>query len=177
MPSEHFDQHDVFMKLFLQSERTLLRYVMCLVPNVHDAREVVQNTAVALWKKFDQYDSEQPFVNWACRFALIEAKEFLRSEQRWTRFLDDTTINELLCQRDAMLDELDGRRLHLRSCLRKLSPKQLGTVEAYYFEDRPIEQIAKSSRRTVDAIYKSLQRIRVQLRHCVDRHMQAAEAT
>jgi DNA-directed RNA polymerase specialized sigma24 family protein len=40
--------HEQFMWLFLQSERELLRYVMVLVPNVTEARDVVQETAVAL---------------------------------------------------------------------------------------------------------------------------------
>jgi RNA polymerase sigma-70 factor, ECF subfamily len=39
-----------FMRLFLQSERELLRYVMVLVPQVSDARDVLQEAAVALWR-------------------------------------------------------------------------------------------------------------------------------
>lgn len=51
-----------FIRLFLESERELLRYVMVLVPNPADARDVVQETAVALWKKSDHYDRTKPFV-------------------------------------------------------------------------------------------------------------------
>ena len=47
--------HEEFMRRFLQCQRELLRYVMCIVPNAHDARDIVQNTAVALWKKHSQY--------------------------------------------------------------------------------------------------------------------------
>ena len=65
--------HEHFLRLFLQVERELLRYVMALVPNVSDARDVVQETAIALWQKFDQYDPERPFVAWASRFAMNEA--------------------------------------------------------------------------------------------------------
>jgi RNA polymerase sigma-70 factor, ECF subfamily len=41
-----------------------------LVPNVADAEDIVQQTAIALWEKFDAYDPAQPFTPWACRFAL-----------------------------------------------------------------------------------------------------------
>lgn len=175
MNSDDLNQHDVFMKLFLESQRGLLRYVMCLVPNANDAREIVQNTSIALWKKFGSYDSNEPFMPWACRFALIEAKEFMRTQQRWRRFLDEDTVQQLLSRRSEMTEELDERRLHLRECLRVLPVKQLATVEAYYFNDHSIEQIAQSSRRTMDAVYKSLQRIRVSLMQCVNRRIEATE--
>ena len=48
--------HKEFIRLFLEAERKLLRYVMVLVPNITDARDIVQEAAVALWEKIDQYD-------------------------------------------------------------------------------------------------------------------------
>ena len=62
------------MRLLLKSERELLRYVMVLVPNVNDARDVLQETAIALLRTIDKYDPDRPFVPWACRFALNEAR-------------------------------------------------------------------------------------------------------
>ena len=59
-----------FFSLFLRSEREIFRYVAALVPNVADAEDIVQQTAIALWEKFDAYDPAQPFTPWACRFAL-----------------------------------------------------------------------------------------------------------
>ena len=66
--------HKDFIRLFLEAEKDLLRYVMVLIPNVADARDVVQEAAVALWDKIDLYDPDKPFAPWACRFALNEAK-------------------------------------------------------------------------------------------------------
>ena len=59
-----------FLSLFLRSEREIFRYVAALVPNVTDAEDIVQQTAIALWEKFGSYDPAQPFTPWACRFAL-----------------------------------------------------------------------------------------------------------
>ncbi len=56
--------HEQFVRLFLQSERELLRYVMVLVPNVTEARDVVQETAVALWQHIADYDQARPFTPW-----------------------------------------------------------------------------------------------------------------
>ena len=42
-----------FLALFLRSEREIFRYIAALVPNVIDAEEIVQQTALELWAKFD----------------------------------------------------------------------------------------------------------------------------
>ena len=169
-----FDSHEEFMRRFLECQRGLLRYVMCFVPNAHDARDIVQNTAVALWKKNDQYDPSEPFMPWACRFALNETRLFMRTDQRWKHFLDDETVNALAERRHEMADELDERRIHLRECLRKLPENQRSVVEGYYFNDLSIEQLAGSLERSVEAIYKSLQRIRSTLMECVQRQQSSA---
>ena len=45
-----------FLSLFLRSEREIFRYVAALVPNVTDAEDIVQQTALALWEKFHAYE-------------------------------------------------------------------------------------------------------------------------
>ena len=167
------DRHQQFMRQFLDCERSLIRYVMYFVPNANDARDIVQNTAVALWKKFDAYDTDEPFVAWATRFARLEARQFLHKEKRWHRFLDDEVI-ELLAARTMELEaNLDERRLHLRMCLRKLPEDHRSLIEAYYFKDQTVDEIAASFKRNRDAVYKMLQRIRAALMECVSRQMGA----
>lgn len=163
------DAHARFMRLFLGSEKEIFRYVAVLVPRMTDAQDVVQQTAVALWKKFAQYDASQPFTPWACRFALLEARQFLRRNQRWGALLDDNLVETLVERRSALGDEMDQRFSHLAECLGKLAPEQRQTVERYYYERRPVEELASQAGRSVEAIYKALQRIRQALFECVTR--------
>ena len=60
----------------------MLRSVLVMVPNRTDARDILQETAVALWRQFDSYDPQRPFVNWAMGFARIETRRFLARAQR-----------------------------------------------------------------------------------------------
>ena len=71
-----------FLSLFLRSEREIFRYVAVLVPNLADAEDIVQQTALALWEKFDAYDPNRPFTPWACRFALNKARQWIERRQR-----------------------------------------------------------------------------------------------
>jgi RNA polymerase sigma-70 factor (ECF subfamily) len=171
-PAEPLTQEQ-FMRLFLSSERELLRYVMALVPNPSDAREVVQETAVALWQAIGKYDPEKPFVPWACRFALNEARLYLRTESRRRRLLEEDVAAMLDERRLEMAAPLDARREHLQDCLDSLQEVQRRLVRGYYFEEESIEALAASFGRGADAVYKTLQRTRQALHQCIERKLQA----
>ena len=166
--------HEQFMRLFLQAERELTRYVMSIVPNVNDARDVVQETAMSLWRAIEKYDPARPFVPWACRFALNEARMHLRSEgRRRRRFLQDDVVALLEDRRTELAPQLDDRRRHLRDCLDRLPEEKRGLVRGYYFDDESVESLAARLGRSVDAIYKALQRTRQALQECIERKILA----
>jgi len=166
-----------FLSLFLRSEREVFRYVAALVPNVADAEDIVQQTALALWEKFDAYDPAQPFTPWACRFALNKARQWIERHQRWQALLAGGLAEELALRRDELRPELERRLIHLQGCLGKLSGEQRGLVEGYYYRRTGIEELAAASDRTVAATYKLLQRVRQSLQHCVENVAQQEEAT
>jgi RNA polymerase sigma-70 factor, ECF subfamily len=157
-----------FLSLFLRSEREIFRYVAVLVPNVADAEDIVQQTAVSLWEKFDAYDPSQPFTPWACRFALNKAKQWIERRQRWQALLDWGLAEELARRREELRPELEVRLKHLEGCLSKLPEEQRSLVEGYYYRRDSIEKLAETSSRTVAATYKTLQRVRNALQSCIE---------
>lgn len=168
------DAHARFMRLFLGSEKEIFRYVSPLVPRPADAQDVVQQTTIALRKKFEHYDSTQPFTPWACRFAFLEARQFLRRDQRWGKMLDEKLIAVLVERRAELGEDMERRFAHLRTCLQKLPVEQRETVERYYYERQPVERLAGQSGRSIEALYKLLQRVRQALLECVQRAVRAA---
>ena len=166
-----------FLSLFLRSEREVFRYVAALVPNVPDAEDIVQQTALALWEKFDAYDPAQPFTPWACRFALNKARQWIERRQRWQTLLADGLAEELSRRREELRPEMERRLVHLERCLGKLPGEQRTLVEGYYYQRTGIETLAGQSKRTVEATYKMLQRVRQALQRCVDNAAQQEEAT
>lgn len=158
-----------FLSLFLRSEREIFRYVAVLVPNVTDAEDVVQQTAMALWEKFDAYDPSQPFTPWACRFALNKAHQWIERRQRWQALLDHGLAEELVQRRQELQPEFEQRLKHLEGCIGKLPEAQRSLVEGYYYERAGIGTLAQRTRRSEAATYKMLQRIRHALQVCVER--------
>jgi RNA polymerase sigma-70 factor (ECF subfamily) len=161
-----------FLSLFLRSEREIFRYVAVLVPNVTDAEDIVQQTAMALWEKFDAYDPGQPFTPWACRFALNKARQWIERRQRWRALLERGLAEELMQRRQELLPEFEMRLKHLEGCLGKLPEEQRLLVKGYYYERTSIETLAQRSGRTEAATYKMLQRIRQALQACVEARAQ-----
>jgi len=157
-----------FLSLLLRSEREIFRYVAVLVPNVADAEDIVQQTALALWEKFEAYDSSQPFTPWACRFALNKTKQWIERRQRWQALLEGGLAEELAQRREELRPHIETRLRHLEDCVSKLSEEQRSMVEGYYYRREGIEKLAEGSGRTVAAAYKALQRIREALRACIE---------
>jgi len=165
-----------FLSLFLRSEREVFRYVAALVPNVADAEDIVQQTALALWEKFDAYDPGQPFTPWACRFALNKSRQWIERRQRWQALLENGLAEELARRREELKPELETQLKHLEGCLHKLPEEQKSIVEGYYYRREGIEKLAEHSGRTVAATYKTLQRIRQALHECVEKSVKGAAA-
>ena len=171
MPNPQSCTHKDFIRLFLEAEKDLLRYVMVIVPNVADARDIVQETAVALWDKIDRYDPGKPFAPWACRFALNEAKMFLRKKSRQYRLADEV-VNLLEIERMENSDRLDARKYFLRECLQSLPSKNAQLVHDYYFNETSVDELGKHFERSVEAVYKTLQRVRQALHACIENKLQ-----
>lgn len=157
-----------FLSLFLRSEREIFRYVAALVPNVADAEDIVQQTAIALWEKFAAYDPSLPFTPWACRFALNKARQWLERRQRWQALLENGLAEELALRREQLRPEMDRRLAHLEGCLGKLPEEQRALVDGYYSQRAGIEKLATDAGRTVGATYKLLQRVRLALQACIE---------
>ena len=157
-----------FLSVFLRSEREIFRYVAALVPNVMDAEDIVQQTAIALWEKFEAYDPAQPFTPWACRFALNKARQWVERRQRWQALLQGGLAEELAQRREELRPEFELRLKHLEGCLGKLPEDQRSIVEGYYYQRTGIEKLAENSGRTVEATYKAMQRIRNALQVCIE---------
>ena len=68
--------------LFYCHEQDLRRFIRSLLPTWTDTDEVVQQTAIVIWRKFDQFDPETNFMKWACVIARFEALAYRRKMAR-----------------------------------------------------------------------------------------------
>jgi RNA polymerase sigma-70 factor (ECF subfamily) len=167
----------LFVRLLLRHQNDLLRYILPLVGCLDDAQDVLQETATALWQKFDQYDPDRPFLPWAKRFAHHEILMYHRKWRRYT-FLTEELI-ESLSERQAK-QELYTQQVQnaLLDCIKKLpETDRLLLNRRYAGPGTTIQRLATETGQTANVLYKALARIRRQLLHCINRAVPLMNAT
>ncbi len=158
-----------FVRLFVEAQPEIYRYILALTPDMHEAQEILQNTAVALWQKFDQYDATQPFVAWACRFAYYQTLKQRQLTRRPVRYLSHDVLAIVAEERLKHGGHLDERRAALADCLAKLPENDRKLLDMRYGERTTIQDLARQSGQSANVLYKALDRIRRTLHDCVDR--------
>lgn len=157
-----------FVVLLTGAQREILRYILALLPDVDEAEEVLQETAVALWRQFDSYDPSRPFVPWACRFALRHVLKARRRAARSRRYLSVEVLERLAEERLESNEALESRRLALVSCVNGLTEDDRWLVEQRYTRRLSVVEMAETGGRNLSTLYKSLERVRRRLFECVN---------
>jgi RNA polymerase sigma-70 factor, ECF subfamily len=161
-----------FVRLFVEGEREVLRYILRLVPDIDDAREILQETAVDLWRKFDRYDPAFAFAPWACGFAFRRVLKHREQQSRRAKYLSIESLNLIAAERLEKDGILEDRRRALERCLQQLRDDDRLVVEHRYSRQMSVAEIAGTTGRNASALYKALERIRRQLFECVNRRLQ-----
>jgi RNA polymerase sigma-70 factor, ECF subfamily len=167
------DDPERFVRLFVEGQRQILRYVLTLVPDVEDAHEILQETALDLWRKFDQYDPALPFAAWACRFAFRRVLKYREQRARRVKCLSVESLTQVAAERSEQDGILEDRRGALEICLQQLSEADRLMVEHRYSHQMSVAQIAGITGRNLSTLYKALERIRRRLFECVNRRLHA----
>lgn len=171
------DNHERFLRLFTRHEERIRRYIIVLVPHPADVDDIFQETTVALWKKFDQYDEEQSFVNWACRFAHFQILNHRKREavrQKHVRF-SDAAFEAISAEPAPNEAEVARWRSSLAQCVESLPAKQRELIELRYASDMSISEVARQTSQAVKSLYKSLARVRLRLAECVRKRLALGE--
>lgn len=164
------DDHERFTRLLIPYEPEHLRCVLVAVPNRADARDILQECSVALWRRFSDYDSKRPIVAWALGFVRMEVRRFLRKSQRRAQLTERAA--ELPLQDELKhATELDERERHLKHCLDGLSEPQRELLDGYYHKQYSVSELSERNGTSVEAVYKMLQRIRLALHQCIESQM------
>jgi RNA polymerase sigma-70 factor (ECF subfamily) len=162
-------RHDQFLRLYVEHEEALRGFVRTLVPTREDAREVMQEVAAVLWRKFDELLSADDFRRWAFGVARFEAMAFHRDRARDRHVFSDATLALIADEADRAADRLEAEREALQDCLSKLPAAQRTLLSAAYEPGTRINDLAGRSGRSAMSVYKLLHRIRLSLADCTER--------
>jgi RNA polymerase sigma-70 factor, ECF subfamily len=164
-------RHDDFLRLFTANEPPLYGFVRSLVPTREDAREIMQEVVLVLWRKFSAYRTGEDFRRWAFTVARYEVLAYVRDRARDRHVFGDDVFSLLADQALEMNERLDAQRAALEECMQKLPADQRALVVAAYTPGARIDRLAEQCGRTAMSLYKKLQRIRLVLLDCVQKSL------
>lgn len=166
------DQQNLeFMQLYSKAVPDVRAFLRKLLPSWHDVDEVLQETTIVLWKKFDSFEKGSNFTAWACVIARYEVLTYKRKKARDKHVFSDELLEiiseEALEQEEVLLHERDA----LKTCLSKLQDKQRKVLVSVYQTDQSIKTAAESLGKTATALYKMLRRLRELLLSCIEKEL------
>ncbi len=169
------DRVEQFARLLAGCQRKVFLYVLALIHNPTDAEEILQETNLVLWRKFDQYEPGTDFARWACRVAYFEVQKYRQRRARAASLLSDAMMETLAVEAEEQLDVVDRRRSALRKCLQKLPDKWRRLIVRRYQPQATTRAVAEAAGRSVEATRRALHRIRMTLLQCIQQALAAEE--
>ena len=165
---------ELLVRLLMKHQEDLFRYIYALIPNEEDARDVLQETSVSLYRKFADYDPAKPFLAWAFGFAYLEVLKQRERNQRGKKHLREELVELLSREREQQEAGLHSRLQALEICLEELPALDRKLINERYHQSRPIEELVElmgTSRRT---LFRNLDRVRRALFECINRRLQSS---
>ncbi len=157
---------ELFRQLAGRYAGQVLRMVASLIPSQEEAEEVTQDALLEAFQSLARFDARQAsFQTWLMRIAYHTALKHYRQhhktitvveveQQRLDTFPDDET--------DALLDDTDRVELMERA-IETLKPDDQMLLNLYYFDNRPMREIACITEREESYLHSRLQWIRKRL--------------
>ena len=132
-----------------------------LVPQQEDAEELVQDAFVRAFDRLETFGGRSSFSTWICRIAYTTTVSWLRKQRMKYLSIDDqphlsdTEVDEALDD-ETRIDEL-------RHAILLLKPEEQMLITLYYYDNRPLADIAYILDAETYALATRLHRIRRKL--------------
>jgi RNA polymerase sigma-70 factor (ECF subfamily) len=165
------ERQEEFVRLLTRHGPYVRALILSLVPVWQDAEEILQETSLVAWRKFDTFELGTNFQAWLGRIATFEVHNF-RGRTGKVRLKFDSELLEMLVEaHQANTAFQEAQWAALLKCLEKLPVADRELMIERYCAERQGKQIAEAQGRPADTVYKSLKRIRLALYRCINRKL------
>jgi len=167
-PAHDRGAHDErYLRLLMNSQRRIYAFILTLVPNRHDAEDIMQETVTVMWRKFETFEPGTNFTAWAIAIARNRIMKFFDRHRRSRIRFSDELLEAIEQQATTSLEGMSPFVSALRSCLGKLGAADRRVIRMRYHQQISTQQIADLAGASVHAIYRSLARIHQALEACI----------
>ncbi|MCW1922497.1 hypothetical protein OKA05_08015 [Luteolibacter arcticus] len=171
-----------FSEYWQQSHRSVRAYLASFVPDGSLLDDCVQEVALVAWRKGPLDDGDQAFLHHALACArhigMAARRKFHGSRlQLLAPDVAQSLADAVAAQERPASTEPTDRVEALRHCIGRLSADQQALIRLRYGDESPSELSKEAQRagKTLETLYKRLERLRALLRDCVTRQLTPSE--
>ena len=167
------DEHAAFLGHFLKHQDDIRAFIGSIVRDRTNCDDIFQDVAVVLWQKFKDYDASRSFGAWARGIAVNKVLQSLEKSKRLPVLLSPEAIEAILAAFNESEAESGPERLALEGCLKSLPERSQRLIALRYEQSLRLAEIARQIESSLDAVHKTLSRIRGALRRCIEQRIAA----
>jgi RNA polymerase sigma-70 factor (ECF subfamily) len=164
-------EQERFLRLWAEAQPAVAAFVHALVRDSTAAKDVLQETALVLFRRFGDYDGGRPFLAWALGVAKFQVLGFQRDEARSLVTFDTELFNRFTEAWAEQAPATSEQSAALEVCLERMGARPRQLLRWRYSEDLKSEEIARRLGTQAAAVRVALQRLREKLRLCVEKQM------
>ena len=156
-----------------QAQPAVSAFVHVVVTDRAERDDVLQDVAVAVLESYADYDPSRPFLPWAMGIARHAIADSLRKRRRRPMLLAPEATDALAAAFAEVADVERARLHHLAECVARLDSRAREACELRYRMDIKPARIAELMGLQANTAAKLLQRVREQLRECIESRIRA----
>ena len=149
-----------FVKLYSQQ---VLDFTARMVSCMADAEELAQNAFVKAYRALERFEGKASFLTWISRIAYNESINHLKRRKIRVIDIDEASIADDDIADDEFSTGNEERIRLMEDALDNLPPDERMLVHLYYYEDKPLQEIAYVMDAESNALAVRLHRIRKKL--------------
>ena len=154
------EEYAWFVKTYSQQ---VLDFTSRMVPDAEDAKELAQDAFVKAFRSLDSFAGQSSFCTWVCRIAYHESLNHLKRKRLYLMDIDNVALHQGDLSDDELSTGREERIALMEEAIDDLPPDERMLIHLYYYEDRPLRDIAYIMDAEPNALAQRLHRIRKKL--------------
>ena len=171
------ERYGEFVSLLARYDQSIRRFVRSLLPTREGVDDVMQETALECWKKFEDFhstssdESSEEFIRWACVIARYKAMSWQRDRKRDRLVFRESVIEVLAADALEGIDQQTEERQAIEVCLSHFDDSQRRLLLSVHSPGQSVARIAAESGEKVRRLYSRINTLRKRLLECMQQRI------
>ncbi len=167
------DRYKLFLRLYRQNENGIYSFTLKLLPNYSIAEEIMQESLMTMWDKFDSFQQGTNFSAWAKQIVKYKVIQYLSNKNNKSIIYLTAEMIEQLGQDERTSSSYDTYFEALHNCVDKLQGRNKEIIRLRYYKNFKVKDMASMLNTTSNAVSKHIARIHGALKKCINQTINA----